>query len=504
MNPAIIKRLEHCNNLPSLPAAATRIVELARDPHAGMCDVADAVCKDPALSAKLLKMANSPLYARRRPCETFQQALVLLGLNATLTLALTFTLVTSMKSPLGAGLEYARIWRRSLLAATAARVLGTHLGLKDAEELFLAGLMQDLGMLALDVGYPELYSDLSEQEQDHETLRTLERLHLGVDHADVGSWLLARWNLPQRLVEAVATSHDLEHDPRLQESHRFHQAVALSGRIADVWMAAEPGSPLGEVQQEMAHLEVGEDDVVMSILECVAREATDVEALFEVELLDQCRAEWVLQEAREMMVVRNLQMVQESAALREVAASLREQATVLEEKSRHDNLTGAFNRGHLDVTLLDWFAESQRRGTPLSVIFVDLDDFKKVNDVHGHQVGDEVLGRFSKTLHEVARSADMVARYGGEEFVLLLRDCGTEGARRVCNRLLELCRLRHLDIDGEEPLRVTASMGVATHNERVSFGSSAELVRAADEALYKAKQTGKNRFVEHEVRADAA
>jgi len=504
MNPLISKRLELCNNLPSLPAAATRIIELAKDPHAGMREVADAVRTDPALAAKLLRMANSPLYARRRPCESFQQALVLLGLNATLTLALTFTLVSSMRNTDGEGLDYTRLWRRSLLSATAARVLGVHFGLKDVEEVFLAGLMQDLGMLALEVGYPELYAALSADEQEHEVLRMLERSHLGADHAEVGGWLLQRWNLPARLVEAVEASHRLQLEAHPDEGLRFRQAVALSGIIADVWMAAKPDASLRDMQLGVVQVEGLQGDAMMSVLESIAQEAPEVEAMFEMDLLDKCRSDWVLQEAREMLVFRNLQMVQESTQLREVAASLKAQATALEEKSRRDNLTGAFNRGHLDETLVEWFSEAALKGAPLSLIFVDLDNFKQVNDLHGHHVGDVVLARFSESLHGVARGSDMVARYGGEEFVLLLRDCDSEGARRVCERLLELCRSTFHEGEKADPFTVTASMGLATQDKHTTFGSCMQLIRAADDALYKAKQAGKDRFVEHGLRANAA
>ena len=376
MNPDIARRLERCSNLPSLPTAATRIVDLARDPQASMRDVADAVLMDPALSAKLLRMANSPLYARRKPCESFQQALVLLGLNATLTLALTFTLAGSMRGAAGSGLDYAWLWRRALLSATAARAMGVHFGLKDVEELFLSGLMQDLGLLALDVTFPGLYQDVSTDERGHECLLERERSQLETDHAQVGHWLLSRWNLPERLVEAVAASHTLDTIQEPSEEQRFQQAVALSGTIADVWMGAQSNETLMEMRERAFKVSGLGVDAVMGVLESIAQEAPEIEELFEMELLEQQRAEWVLQEAREVLMFRNLQMVQESAQLRQQASELKAQTQELEERSKRDNLTGAFNRGYLDATLEQWFADANQHLAPLSVVFVDLDDFK--------------------------------------------------------------------------------------------------------------------------------
>jgi diguanylate cyclase (GGDEF)-like protein len=502
-NPTLRQRLERCNTLPTLPGAAARIIELGQDPCASMSDVADAVKMDPALAAKVLRMANSPLYARRRSCDSFQQALVLLGLDATLTLALTFSLVSTLGAESGRGLDYNRVWRRSLLAAIAARVLGEHLGLRSPEEALLAGLLQDLGMLAMDRGYPELYDALAPDEQDHAVITSLEHVHIGCDHASVGAWLLARWNLPEKLLRAVAGSHDLDACAADDDDQvaLLARAVALSGPLADLWMSLDPGASLADLQQQFSRVG-GMDGTTLSLLvEKVAQAAPQIEKLFEMAILDPVRSEWILQEAREVIVLRNLQMVHESARLREVAASLQAQARSLEEKSRRDNLTGAFNRGHLDGVLADWFADANKAGIPLSVVFVDLDNFKLVNDRHGHQAGDRVLVKSAQILTALARGTDLVARYGGEEFVLLLPGCGADGTRRLCERLLEAFRGAEYQTEDGSRLVVTVSMGIATHGERVHFDSCQQLLRGADQALYAAKQGGRDRYTEFSVAA---
>ena len=503
---ALRKRLKYCNSLPTLPAVATRVIELARDSSSSMRDVAEVVVSDPALAAKILRMANSPLYARRRECETFQQALVVLGLNTTLTLALTFSLVKSMKDGGACGLDLNRVWRRSLLAGAAARVLALHFGSTNPEEAFLAALLQDIGMLALERSYPEVYETLAAQEQDHDLVRSLERDRLHCDHAAVGAWLLNRWQLPQRLQDAVLYSHQDAVggvEPTSAEDI-LRRSVSLSGPLADLWMSLEPGSGLDELQKAFAPLD-GIDGATLSLLvEQVAAAAPEVEELFEVELLEPKRSEWILQEAREILVLRNLQMVQESVRLREVAASLQRKAHVLEEKSRRDNLTGAFNRGHLDHVLADSFADANSARVPISLIFIDLDHFKAINDRHGHQRGYQVLVSAAKILARQTRGSDLVARYGGEEFVMLLPNCTTAGASQFCERLLMSFRQVDHQLDSGETLNVTISVGVATHGEHVEFESCQQLLRCADQAMYRAKQTGRNRFVQHREKASAA
>src|SRR5262245_32451241 len=129
---------------------ATDIIALARDPDIEMAKVAQAVGRDPAMTAKILRIANSAFYAQRRPSQNLRQALVIIGLNAALTLALSFSLVSSMRTLRPAGIDYTRFWRRALLAATAGRAFGEALKVPQPEDILLAGLLQDMAVLAVD------------------------------------------------------------------------------------------------------------------------------------------------------------------------------------------------------------------------------------------------------------------------------------------------------------------------------------------------------------------
>jgi len=190
--------------------------------------------------------------------------------------------------------------------------------------------------------------------------------------------------------------------------------------------------------------------------------------------------------------------------LREVAASLQVQSKVLEEKTRRDNLTGAFNRSHLDQILSDWFADANKEGLPISVVFADLDNFKQINDIHGHHSGDQVLKKCATLLQSIARNTDLVARYGGEEFVILLPGCANQGALKFCERLLTIFRTTSHELNSTTTVRVTCSFGVATHSRKTRFSNCEHMLRCADAALYRAKQAGKDRFVEYQFTADAA
>ena len=153
-------RLKAQVDFPSPSRVATEIIALARDPDIEMAKVAAAVGRDPAMTAKILRIANSAFYAQRRPSQNLRQALVIIGLNAALTLALSFSLVSSMRALRPVGIDYPRFWRRTLLAATAARAFGESVKVGHAEDIFLAALLQDMAVLALDRASRDFYAKL--------------------------------------------------------------------------------------------------------------------------------------------------------------------------------------------------------------------------------------------------------------------------------------------------------------------------------------------------------
>jgi two-component system, cell cycle response regulator len=182
-----------------------------------------------------------------------------------------------------------------------------------------------------------------------------------------------------------------------------------------------------------------------------------------------------------------------------VRFSLRDEAEIdaarrTYERTVKDPLTGAYNRHFLDERLVSELAFAQRHGVPLTVMFVDADHFKRVNDTHGHAAGDEVLRRLSQLLESTLRAEDIVARYGGEEFVLVLRGVPTTGALAVAERVrvgVETLKIGHAG----KWIPVTVSVGVATHSKEREVDSVAALLALADGALYRAKGSGRNRVV---------
>lgn len=157
-----------------------------------------------------------------------------------------------------------------------------------------------------------------------------------------------------------------------------------------------------------------------------------------------------------------------------------------------DGLTGLFNHRNFQEKLSNEFNRMQRIPDPLSLLLIDIDFFKKVNDTYGHPAGDEVLRGVAGVIRETIRNVDIPARYGGEEFAAILPGTNHEGAQKMAERLRNAIAGKVFTIDGKE-LRVTVSIGAATSPH--DTGNRDELIEKTDQALYHAKRNGRNRCV---------
>ena len=184
------------------------------------------------------------------------------------------------------------------------------------------------------------------------------------------------------------------------------------------------------------------------------------------------------------MVARLRKFDEENAEINE---ELRKTNNDLRRLSITDGLTGLYNRTQLPDLLDKELARSSRHNHAFSILMVDIDHFKRFNDTHGHQAGDDLLTRVAKTLQGVLRTSDLAARYGGEEFLILLTETGAAGALTFAEKL----RARVADIRSQSKKPVTVSVGVASFPDH---GADVEsIIRQADEALYRCKRSGRNR-----------
>jgi diguanylate cyclase (GGDEF)-like protein len=165
-----------------------------------------------------------------------------------------------------------------------------------------------------------------------------------------------------------------------------------------------------------------------------------------------------------------------------------EQALI--EMNLHDGLTGAYNRRFLTLRLSEEFERHRRYSRSLSLLMLDIDYFKNINDIYGHQCGDYILKAVCDTVNAVLRKVDLLIRFGGEEFCCLLPETDLHAALFIAERIRKSIADRTFHYNGAE-IRLTVSIGV--HEFRGDIDSSDALLKKADEALYKAKETGRNK-----------
>jgi two-component system, cell cycle response regulator len=165
----------------------------------------------------------------------------------------------------------------------------------------------------------------------------------------------------------------------------------------------------------------------------------------------------------------------------------------LYESAMHDPLTGVYNRRYLDDHLTAEFAFAARHGTALSLLLIDADHFKRVNDTWGHAAGDTALRALAGHLQRSVRGEDMISRFGGEEFAVLARETSATGAMAVAERIRKSVERTPVQLEAGKTVSLTVSIGVVHMGGPRAYQSAQALLEAADEALYRAKEGGRNR-----------
>lgn len=475
-------RLNYCTTLPSLPAVAVKMIELANAPDTDIGTICQYISLDPVLSAKLLKTANTPSYNSRRVATNVRQAISILGTHSVIVIALSFSLTNSlMKKTTSDKLstfDNDVFWRRAITSALACRALGEKLALSFLDDLFLAGLIQDIGMLAYSVILPEEYDKIFSSTSDHDMLLKIERETWGAGHDELGYELLRKWHIPDYIAFACLTSHS-QPEPK-DFGPNLQSCVAVSRYVAEYFLypqKAEKMAALTKAAKDRLGLDY---TALIDVLKLMEAGLKSVEELFDINIHHSLEAAEILSEAKELLMIHSLSRMRE-----------------LEEKSQRDGLTGAYNRVYFDETLRREFHLSAQYNLPLTIAIIDLDHFKQINDTHGHLAGDSLLVTVVRTIFAQIRQDDTLSRYGGEEFALILPGTTLTASRSLISRLKDAIAAIEYKLDDRYKIHITASIGVVSNNENTAyFQAPQDMIKAADSALYAAKHAGRNQIIE--------
>ncbi len=498
------RRIWTSSQLPTLPSVAAKLLELTKDPETEIRQVIEVIKTDPAITAKILKAANSSFFGLASEVRTIDRAVPLLGTTVATSLALCFTLSDEAMTKGPAVAHYLAYWRQSIVQAAAAETLAQRHNRAVSGEFFLCGLLLDLGQLAMLKTIPRQYHPVRDAVQELDRpLIECEVQSLGFSHVDIGAKLMEHWKLPTTMIEAAR----LHHAPwtalvELRDQPQFELIVSMvaAAAIGDYFCTPFKGRALEQLRLLASN--------------CWGMTSTDVDALltevderfklagdlFQVDLSSFGSPSDLMVEANEQLaqiaVKEHIASAQATVRQQSVEAENRVLQSHNEElrwQALRDPLTGLYNRHFFDETISREFNGCARAAAPIGLLFVDVDHFKRLNDTYGHQYGDEVLQRIAKIFSDSIRSSDIVARYGGEEFVILVKQPTEKGLERIAERIRE--QIAHEPFECQKTrVSVTVSLGAAlTIPDRQGSDSHRELIAAADECLYQSKHSGRNR-----------
>ncbi|HOI54423.1 MAG TPA: GGDEF domain-containing protein [Phycisphaerae bacterium] len=490
-----------CQNLPTIPAIALEVLRLSREENIDLKEIAGVIARDVALSGRILSVVNSAYYGLPRKVSTIGQAVVMLGMASVKTLALGFSLADTITSRGTAAGDLTSFWRRSLHMAVAARTFAARKIPILREEAFTAGLLADVGVMAMHDAFKRDYADLCAAPGcSHAGIVAVERERFGVDHQQLSLAMTEAWHLPELLTLPIGHHHDSETvggaDAMLTS---LADVLRVATLCADVFCTEAQGDQI-KAFETAAEACLGLDsESCRSLVVNLHADIQEVAKVLDIQIPESLSYAQIVQQANQELTRLNLQAQQRMHEAERSQREASERLEVLEESNRQlaqkantDPLTGVYNRRFMEGFLEREIARAARFRRPLSVLFIDVDHFKQINDSHGHLVGDAILRQLAKLLGAATRDVDCLCRYGGEEFMLTLLETELWGATQLAEKIRRLVAAWKFKSDGQEtPYHVTVSIGVAAMNPNRPVDKEL-LIQMADESAYAAKRDGRN------------
>ncbi len=478
----LLDRVLDSPQLPSLPAIALQIISLVQEDEADVDKIAETISLDPALSSKMLKTVNSSFYGLPKTVASVHQAVIVLGLNSVKTLALGFSLVNNLTGSGGDGFNHMAFWRRSLYSATAAKQLCERLHIVQAEEVFIASLLQDVGVLAMAQVLGDEYAQIMQQAgDDHRKLGEAERDALGGDHTDIGAALAESWGLPPLLVESIRLHERPDEAP--ENLIGLIRTVAAGGIAAELIEHPDDAERVGTFYRVMAEWFELEQQGAESLLQAVFKQASETQRLFDLPTGELGSADDILSRARQ--AAERLSQQSPAPAPETIINQTEPDAPA---DANTDAFTGLGNRRRFDEQLDERFLSSGA-GSPLSVILIDIDRFKQFNETQGQVRGDALLKAVSAALKSDVDARGEVFRFSGDQFSVLCPGMALHDAALLAEQLRKRVETTSDRECGDPP--ATVSIGAVTY-EGQAFKRPDQLIKAAAKGVAAAKRGGRN------------
>jgi len=492
-------------DVPTLPIVAQKLVEICSDDNANFAQFAQILEADQGLASRIMKVANSAYYGLRIKATTLQRAITALGLKQVKSIALGFHLAGALNKFRTTNFDMNKFWQQSLLRGVLARQLAAGYCPARREEAFLIGLLQDCGIVLLVQTLGEDYAKIW-QKDDISPLAgfKLERNLFEFDHIIAASVIAEKWSLPYLLAEPIRTHHrrsqsqaSVAETVQLCQISYFVGALAFNDPSAveeeDLTLADYCRSAFGLDKREMRKLlrkTRQEFSGIAQLFAGIIPEQTDITELT-------IRANNMLSDLAIDAHHRIFDCEQE---IKQLDAECKDMAQAVEhhrKESRKDDLTKLENRSCLEEYLREMCPKVSGGTTSLTVMSIDIDDLKAVNNEHGRSSGDKLLQEFSRLLQGLFDEIGRVFRYGNDEVVVGLTGLQLKQAIKLSRALIERVHsLRIKDSRGQvhDEIRATCSIGMVFCAAGANPGNSETLLEQADGQMRLAKSNGKEGF----------
>ncbi len=492
-------------NLPSPPTIAVQILNTVQDEESSLDDLEKIISADPALTSKMLRIANSAFYSLPHEVSNVSRALSVLGTNVIKNIALSFVIASDQRGPDSSSFDFTQFWRHSVTSAVAAEVVMEAIKIKN-EDIFVTSLLQNIGMLVLLQSNEESYMNIIKTSalNGEISLVDSEKEMFKIDHQHLGYYLLEDWGIPLSISSPIRYHHEPEKAD--EDVKTTAQVLNIAALLSDIYNGSETGENVRDLQTKMQENFNISPEKTTVILDDVALKSIDVLDVFEIDPGDMKPYSQILQEANDELGKLNLSYEQLVLELKEAkekserfANELKLANKKLEELASKDGLTNLFNHRYFQEVFGTELERAKRYNHPLSLMLFDIDFFKKVNDTYGHPAGDQVLMNLSKAIDNAIRPSDILARYGGEEFAVLLPETAQSGLKVFAERLRR-CAASTVTESGGNKIQVTISGGGVQFLPTDDVDQQT-LIDLADKGLYHSKANGRNQITIMELEA---
>lgn len=482
--------------LPSPPAVALKILSAVRQDESTFNELAEIIAVDPALTARILKLTNSSYYSLPNPVGSLSQATALIGSKTLQNIALSFVIVQRFQDSPQGSFDLDFFWKRAITSAVSAEMLSKKIQSRN-DDIFVSALLQDIGVLIMFLSDPPAYTEVLDNKRiNDKTTRATEEEQFGFDHTEVGYHLLKTWNLSDAVCCPIRYHHNEEKPKQYQDTA---QLLQLADTISAIYHGTESNRKSIEVHNGLAATYQFTAKQSADLIDAVGEKAREVMGLFDIAPGNMKPFSQIMQEANDELGRLNfsyeqivLELKQAKQNAEQLAMNLKDANENLKKLAFRDGLTGLYNHRYFQEVFEREIQKATRFNHPVSLLFLDIDHFKTVNDTYGHPTGDEVLKNVSQLLVKLVRKCDIVARYGGEEFAVILPETGTASAKVLAQRVrrgVEQLLIQYNDLT----ISVTVSVGLASSGMKETSESRSTLISQSDQALYRAKTNGRNR-----------